>query len=205
MTDAEYMRRAISLAEKGRGWTNPNPLVGCVIVKNGEIVAQGYHEKIGGWHAERNAILNSQADLTDATAYVTLEPCCHHGRTPPCSDLLIERGIKKVFIGSRDPNPLVSGKGAKQLRAAGVEVIEDFLREECDQLNPIKVKCKNRIYCNKINIAIFPCISNFKPHNWKIIILEYRNKRANLWHQERKKQLNYRFFLCGMWWYFLIW
>lgn len=137
MTDAEYMRRAISLAEKGRGWTNPNPLVGCVIVKNGEIVAQGYHEKIGGWHAERNAILNSQADLTDATVYVTLEPCCHHGRTPPCSDLLIERGIKKVFIGSRDPNPLVSGKGAKQLRAAGVEVIEDFLREECDQLNPI--------------------------------------------------------------------
>lgn len=137
MTDAEYMRRAISLAEKGRGWTNPNPLVGCVIVKNGEIVAQGYHEKIGGWHAERNAILNSQADLTDATAYVTLEPCCHHGRTPPCSDLLIERGIKKVFIGSRDPNPLVSGKGAKQLRAAGIEVIEDFLREECDQLNPI--------------------------------------------------------------------
>ena len=137
MTDAEYMRRAISLAEKGRGWTNPNPLVGCVIVKNGEIVAQGYHEKIGGWHAERNAILNCQADLTDATAYVTLEPCCHHGRTPPCSDLLIERGIKKVFIGSRDPNPLVSGKGAKQLRAAGIEVIEDFLREECDQLNPI--------------------------------------------------------------------
>ena len=137
MTDAEYMRRAISLAEKGRGWTNPNPLVGCVIVKNGEIVAQGYHEKIGGWHAERNAILNCQADLTDATAYVTLEPCCHHGRTPPCSDLLIERGIKKVFIGSRDPNPLVCGKGAKQLRAAGVEVIEDFLREECDQLNPI--------------------------------------------------------------------
>lgn len=137
MTDAEYMRRAISLAEKGRGWTNPNPLVGCVIVKNGEIVAQGYHEKIGGWHAERNAILNCQADLTDATAYVTLEPCCHHGRTPPCSDLLIERGIKKVFIGSRDPNPLVSGKGAKQLRAAGVEVVEDFLREECDKLNPI--------------------------------------------------------------------
>ena len=137
MTDAEYMRRAISLAEKGRGWTNPNPLVGCVIVKNGEIVAQGYHEKIGGWHAERNAILNCQADLTDATAYVTLEPCCHHGRTPPCSDLLIERGIKKVFIGSRDPNPLVYGKGAKQLRAAGVEVVEDFLREECDQLNPI--------------------------------------------------------------------
>lgn len=137
MTDANYMQRAISLAEQGRGWTNPNPLVGCVIVKNGKIVAEGYHEKIGGWHAERNAILNSDTDLSGATAYVTLEPCCHHGRTPPCSDLLIEHGIKKVFIGSRDPNPLVSGKGAKQLRAAGIEVVEDFMREECDKLNPI--------------------------------------------------------------------
>ena len=137
MTDANYMQRAISLAEQGRGWTNPNPLVGCVIVKNGDIIAEGYHEKIGGWHAERNAILNSDTDLSGATAYVTLEPCCHHGRTPPCSDLLIEHGIKKVFIGSRDPNPLVSGKGAKQLRAAGIEVVEDFMREECDKLNPI--------------------------------------------------------------------
>ena len=137
MTDANYMQRAISLAEQGKGWTNPNPLVGCVIVKNGDIIAEGYHEKIGGWHAERNAILNSDTDLSGATAYVTLEPCCHHGRTPPCSDLLIERGIKKVFIGSRDPNPLVSGKGAKQLRAAGIEVVEDFMREECDKLNPI--------------------------------------------------------------------
>ncbi len=137
MTDIKYMQRAINLAERGRGWTSPNPLVGCVIVKNGKIIAEGYHEKIGGWHAERNAILNSDADITGATAYVTLEPCCHHGRTPPCSNLLIERGIKKVFIGSRDPNPLVSGKGAKQLRTAGVEVVEDFMREECDKLNPI--------------------------------------------------------------------
>ena len=137
MTDIKYMQRAINLAERGRGWTSPNPLVGCVIVKNGKIIAEGYHEKIGGWHAERNAILNSDADITGATAYVTLEPCCHHGRTPPCSNLLIERGIKKVFIGSRDPNPLVSGKGAKQLRAAGIEVVEDFMREECDKLNPI--------------------------------------------------------------------
>lgn len=137
MTDIKYMQRAINLAERGRGWTSPNPLVGCVIVKNGKIIAEGYHEKIGGWHAERNAILNSDADITGATVYVTLEPCCHHGRTPPCSNLLIERGIKKVFIGSRDPNPLVSGKGAKQLRTAGVEVVEDFMREECDKLNPI--------------------------------------------------------------------
>lgn len=137
MTDFDYMARAIALAERARGWTNPNPLVGCVIVKNGKIIAEGYHERVGEWHAERNAILNCTEDLTGATAYVTLEPCCHHGRTPPCSDLLIERGIKKVFIGSRDPNPLVSGKGAKQLREAGVEVVEDFMRAECDKLNPI--------------------------------------------------------------------
>ncbi len=137
MTDAQYMAYAIELAKKAEGWTNPNPLVGCVIVKNGKIVAEGYHEKYGQWHAERNAILRSEQDLTGATAYVTLEPCCHQGRTPPCSDLLIERGIKKVFIGSRDPNPLVSGKGAKRLRAAGVEVIEDFMRTGCDELNPI--------------------------------------------------------------------
>ncbi|QIM66884.1 riboflavin biosynthesis protein RibD [Mannheimia granulomatis] len=137
MTDAQYMAYAIELAKKARGWTNPNPLVGCVIVKNGKIVAEGYHEKYGQWHAERNAILNSQQDLTGATAYVTLEPCCHHGKTPPCSDLLIERGIQKIFIGSRDPNPLVSGNGAMQLKASGIEVVEDFMRAECDELNPI--------------------------------------------------------------------
>lgn len=137
MTDVQYMAYAITLAEKARGWTSPNPLVGCVIVKNGNIIAEGYHQKAGSWHAERNAILNFEEDLTGATAYVTLEPCCHHGRTPPCSELLIERGIKKVFIGSRDPNPLVSGKGAAQLRAAGIEVVEDFMRTECDALNPI--------------------------------------------------------------------
>lgn len=137
MKDAQYMAYAIELAKKAKGWTNPNPLVGCVIVKDGEMVAEGYHEKYGEWHAERNAILRSEQDLVGATAYVTLEPCCHYGRTPPCSNLLIERGIKKVFIGSRDPNPLVSGKGAEQLRAAGVEVVADFMRAECDELNPI--------------------------------------------------------------------
>lgn len=137
MTDAQYMAYAIELAKKAEGWTSPNPLVGCVIVKDGKIVAEGYHEKYGQWHAERNAILHCEQDLTGATVYVTLEPCCHQGQTPPCSDLLIERGIQKVFIGSRDPNPLVSGKGARQLRAVGIEVVEDFMRTECDELNPI--------------------------------------------------------------------
>lgn len=137
MTDADFMQRAIALAEQGRGWTNPNPLVGCVIVQQGNIVAEGYHARYGDWHAERNAILNCRQDLNGATLYVTLEPCCHHGRTPPCSDLIIESGIKKVVIGSRDPNPLVAGKGAAQLRQAGIEVVEDVLRDECDRLNPI--------------------------------------------------------------------
>ncbi|MBF0785178.1 bifunctional diaminohydroxyphosphoribosylaminopyrimidine deaminase/5-amino-6-(5-phosphoribosylamino)uracil reductase RibD [Muribacter muris] len=137
MTDADFMQRAIALAEQGRGWTNPNPLVGCVIVQQGNIVAEGYHARYGDWHAERNAILNCRQDLEGATLYVTLEPCCHHGRTPPCSDLIIESGIKKVVIGSRDPNPLVAGKGAAQLRQAGIEVVEDVLRDECDRLNPI--------------------------------------------------------------------
>lgn len=137
MNDLDYMRRAIQLAEQARGWTNPNPLVGCVIVKNGKIIAEGYHQKAGDWHAERNAILHCNEDLRGATAYVTLEPCCHHGRTPPCSDLLIERGIQRVVIGSSDPNPLVAGKGVSQLRNAGIEVIEGYLKAECDALNPI--------------------------------------------------------------------
>lgn len=137
MTDFDYMRRAIALAEQARGWTSPNPLVGCVIVKQGKIIAEGYHQRAGDWHAERNAILNCTEDLRGATAYVTLEPCCHHGRTPPCSDLLIESGIARVVIGSSDPNPLVAGKGAEQLRKAGIEVSENVLKEECDALNPI--------------------------------------------------------------------
>ncbi|QBQ64201.1 bifunctional diaminohydroxyphosphoribosylaminopyrimidine deaminase/5-amino-6-(5-phosphoribosylamino)uracil reductase RibD [Actinobacillus indolicus] len=137
MTHSIFMARAIELAELGRGWTNPNPLVGCVIVKDGNIVAEGYHQRYGEWHAERNAILHCQEDLSGATAYVTLEPCCHHGRTPPCSDLLIERGIKTIVIGSSDPNPLVAGKGVAQLRQAGIEVIENVMKAECDALNPI--------------------------------------------------------------------
>ncbi|MGX3020792.1 bifunctional diaminohydroxyphosphoribosylaminopyrimidine deaminase/5-amino-6-(5-phosphoribosylamino)uracil reductase RibD [Ursidibacter sp. B-7004-1] len=137
MSHTEFMQKAIDLAKQGVGWTNPNPLVGCVIVKNGEVIAEGYHTRYGEWHAERQAILNCQQNLTGATAYVTLEPCCHYGRTPPCSDLLIEKGIKTIVIGSADPNPLVAGKGVTQLRNAGIEVIENILREECDALNPI--------------------------------------------------------------------
>ena len=137
MTDQNYMLQAIQLAKQGEGWTNPNPMVGAVIVKNGRIIGKGYHKKCGGLHAERNAIASLTESAEGATIYVTLEPCCHYGKTPPCTEAIIEQKIKRVVIGSRDPNPKVSGKGIKMLQEAGIEVIEDFMREECDRLNPV--------------------------------------------------------------------
>ena len=132
-----YMRKALELAKQGMGYTSPNPMVGCVIVKDGNIVAQGYHERCGEYHAERNALLRCKEDVTGAEAYVTLEPCCHHGKTPPCTEILIERGIQKVYIGSMDSNPLVGGKGVKILQEAGIEVECGILKEECDKLNEV--------------------------------------------------------------------
>ena len=137
MTDQEYMLRAIQLAKKGEGWTNPNPMVGAVIVKDGRIIGEGYHKKYGELHAERNAIASLTESAEGATIYVTLEPCCHYGKTPPCTEAIIEQKIKKVVIGSRDPNPKVAGKGAQILRESGITVVQDFMREECDRLNPV--------------------------------------------------------------------
>lgn len=137
MNDEFYMKRAIELAKNGEGFVSPNPLVGAVIVKDGKIIGEGYHEKCGELHAERNAFKSCKESAEGGTIYVTLEPCCHYGRTPPCTEAIIEAKISRVVIGSRDPNPLVSGKGAEILRKAGIEVVEDFLREECDRLNPI--------------------------------------------------------------------
>lgn len=133
-----FMRAAIDLAKKGTGWTNPNPLVGAVIVKENQIIGQGYHHKYGDLHAERDALRDCRErgnDPSGAQIFVTLEPCCHTGKQPPCVEAIVEAGIKKVVVGSRDPNPLVSGKGAAFLRERGVEVEEDFLRSECDALN----------------------------------------------------------------------
>ena len=137
MTDQNYMLQAIQLAKQGEGWTNPNPMVGAVIVKNGRIIGKGYHKKCGELHAERNAIASLTESAEGATIYVTLEPCFHYGKTPPCTEAIIEQKIKRVVIGSRDPNPKVSGKGIKMLQEAGIEVIEDFMRKECDRLNPV--------------------------------------------------------------------
>ncbi len=137
MTDRDYMMRAIELAKKGKGRTNPNPMVGAVIVKDGRIIGEGYHPRCGEYHAERNAIASLKESAEGAVIYVTLEPCCHYGKTPPCTDAIIENKIARVVIGSRDPNPKVSGKGAEILRKAGIQVEEDFMREECDKLNPV--------------------------------------------------------------------
>jgi diaminohydroxyphosphoribosylaminopyrimidine deaminase/5-amino-6-(5-phosphoribosylamino)uracil reductase len=120
--EQKYLRRAISLAKKGSGWVNPNPLVGAVIVKNGRIIGEGYHEYFGGPHAEVNAIEHATESVKGATLYVTMEPCSHQGKTPPCTDPIIGKGIRKVVVGMKDPNPLVNGKGLKILAGAGIEV-----------------------------------------------------------------------------------
>lgn len=137
MDDRDYMLRAIALAKKGVGWTNPNPMVGAVIVKNGRVIGEGYHQRCGELHAERNALAARTESAEGATLYVTLEPCCHYGRTPPCTQAILEHKIARVVIGSRDPNPLVAGKGAQMLREQGVIVEQDVLRAECDAINPV--------------------------------------------------------------------
>ena len=137
MTDEEYMLRAVRLAQNGIGFVNPNPLVGAVIVKDGRIIGEGWHEQYGQPHAERNALKNCTESPEGAEIYVTLEPCCHQGKQPPCTEALIEAGIRKVYIGSDDPNPLVAGKGAEQLRQAGIEVQTGVCKTECDKLNKI--------------------------------------------------------------------
>lgn len=131
------MKRAIELALGGIGKVNPNPLVGAVIVKDDRVLAEGYHEKYGALHAERHAFSKLRESAAMADMYVTLEPCCHYGKQPPCTQAIIENGIKNVYVGSHDPNILVAGKGIKQLREAGINVVENVLKEECDALNPV--------------------------------------------------------------------
>ena len=133
----EYMKRALELARKGEGHTSPNPMVGCVVVKDGRIISEGYHEKYGEFHAERNALTRCTEDTTGADLYVTLEPCCHQGKTPPCTDIIIEKKIARVFVGSMDSNPLMAGKGVQILRDHGIYVETGILEEECLKLNEV--------------------------------------------------------------------
>ena len=137
MKHAFYMQRCIDLASNGAGNVAPNPMVGAVLVLHDKIIGEGYHQKIGGAHAEVNAVasVSNKKMLAHCTLYVSLEPCNHFGKTPPCTDLILKYKIPKVVIGSLDPNPLVAGAGIKRLKAAGVEVLSGILREECEELN----------------------------------------------------------------------
>ena len=136
-TDEEYMKRALQLARRGVEKVSPNPMVGAVIVRAGKIIAEGYHHKFGEDHAEIDAIKKASGKIRGATLYVNLEPCCHRGKTPPCVDALIEQGIKRVVIGTLDPNPLVNGKGAQILRDHGIKVTEGVLEQEARALNEV--------------------------------------------------------------------
>ncbi|TCT24085.1 bifunctional diaminohydroxyphosphoribosylaminopyrimidine deaminase/5-amino-6-(5-phosphoribosylamino)uracil reductase RibD [Thiobaca trueperi] len=134
--DQAYMACALRLAELGRYTTDPNPRVGSVLVRNGNIVGEGWHRRAGEPHAERNALAQAGELARGATAYVTLEPCCHQGRTPPCTDALIAAGVARVICAMIDPNPLVAGKGIARLRQAGIEVETGVLESEAHALNP---------------------------------------------------------------------
>lgn len=138
--DNYYMEVALNLAKKGVGKVNPNPLVGAVIVKEGRIIGQGYHEKYGEAHAEVNAFKDAKEDVKGATMYVTLEPCSHYGKTPPCVERIIENKISRVVIGMVDPNPLVAGKGIKKLQEVGIDITVGVLESRCKSVNEVFIK-----------------------------------------------------------------
>ena len=137
MNDQQYMRRALMLAERGAGRVSPNPMVGCVIVKNGRVIGEGWHAQCGGPHAERAALAACAESPRGGTLFVTLEPCCHWGRTPPCTDAIIAEGLARVVVGCLDANPLVAGKGVQTLQSAGVDVETGVLEPECKRLNEV--------------------------------------------------------------------
>ncbi|MBN1633015.1 MAG: bifunctional diaminohydroxyphosphoribosylaminopyrimidine deaminase/5-amino-6-(5-phosphoribosylamino)uracil reductase RibD [Ignavibacteria bacterium] len=143
LKDEEYIKQCIRLARRGEKSVSPNPMVGCVIVKNNKIIGRGYHKIFGGPHAEVNAINNVSEngyDISGSSLYINLEPCSFHGKTPPCTELIISRKIKNVYIGIKDPNPLVNGKGIKQLLNAGIKVKFNILKNECEELNKAFIK-----------------------------------------------------------------
>lgn len=153
MNYENYMKKCIELAKNGEGQTSPNPMVGCVVLdKNENEISTGYHHKYGDNHAERDALLKlHNGEEKGGTLIVNLEPCSHHGKTPPCADLIIERGLKKVVIGMQDVNPIVAGNGINKLQKAGIEIISGIMEEECKKLNEIFIKNMTQ---NKCFIAI---------------------------------------------------
>lgn len=133
--DEKYIKETFTLAKRGQGWTNPNPVVGAVIVKNGKVIGRGYHKKFGFPHAEAEAISAAKESIKGATLYTNLEPCSHHGKTPPCIDLIIKSGFSRVICSSRDPNPKVNGQGIDQLKRSGIDVVVGTLEKESHKLN----------------------------------------------------------------------
>jgi len=138
--DRGYMKLALELARRGIGHTRPNPMVGAVLVKHGTIIGEGWHQQYGGPHAEVNAFASCREDPAGATLYVTLEPCSHYGKTPPCADLIIRKKVARVVTSMVDPNPLVAGRGIEKLRAAGIPVTVGVMEEECRRLNEVFLK-----------------------------------------------------------------
>lgn len=156
--DEAFMQHALDVAERGRGRVAPNPLVGCVLVKKGEIIAEGWHDHLGGLHAEQMAIHDAESkgrSPNGATAYVTLEPCNHYGRTPPCTEALLWSGVKHVIVAHPDPNPTVRGKGFQVLRDAGISVESGLLeREAAEQMKPFLHWCEHRRPMVTVKLAI---------------------------------------------------
>ncbi len=147
--EIRFMKRALELAEKGMGYVNPNPLVGAVIVRNGKVIGEGYHERYGEAHAEINAFRNANENVKGAEMYVTLEPCSHYGKTPPCARAIVEKGIRRVIVAMIDPNPEVAGRGIQILKDQGIEVVTGILKEESKKLNEIFIKyiTTNQPFC----------------------------------------------------------
>jgi len=135
--EEKYMQQTLTLAKKGAGKVSPNPMVGCLIVKDDDVIGEGWHEEYGKAHAERNAVENvkDKSQLEGSVVYVNLEPCSHFGKTPPCCDLLIQSKVSKVVIANIDPNPLVNGRGIKRMQKAGIEVVTNILEKESRELN----------------------------------------------------------------------
>jgi len=139
----KYMELAIELAKNGEGAVNPNPMVGAIVVKDGEIIGRGYHKKFGGPHAEVYALEEAGILAKGADMYVTLEPCSHHGKTPPCADAIIKAGIRRCIVAMKDPNPLVAGRGLNKMKEAGIEVISGIMEQESQEINKVFVKYIN--------------------------------------------------------------
>lgn len=182
MKDQDYMQRCLDLAQLGQGAVAPNPMVGCVIVKDGQVIGEGYHQVFGGPHAEVNAVssVTNPEALKGATVYVSLEPCAHFGKTPPCSNLLIEKQVAKVFIACKDPNPKVAGKGIERLQKAGIEVEIGLLETAAKQLN-------KRFFVFIKNNVLMLYSSGRKPKTASWIVFETTIKKESIGFPQKNR------------------